>query len=321
MSEQEKNAFSEDPGRYADDRLLHALLLHTYDEQVKEHRELRVQQAISAISNALQGGEKTPNTSATIRAEERRIANWVQKVSAIAALIFIAITVWSLTNSPSAAVAAINRMITALSSPGDRTFHIQMEDLPERGRRRSNDNPGSVPKPGLDDATLYLRDGQQYVLVRHDPQGGVIYDGYDGQQSWRVRDGKVAETRQGLGAGGIPMPPIMANIPFTDLQSTLQAIQGNYTLEKQDNVGHLDGSSKLLHVVVRRNSRWVKGPETIEIWADQESALPQRIVFADAKVQGNEAPCRITLDLTSLVNLPAGWFSAKSHATAHQDTF
>lgn len=317
MSDQENNAFSENPGRHADDRLLHALLLQTYDDRAKEHRELRVQQAISAISNALQGGEKTPNTSATIRAEERRVAKWVPKVSAIAALVFVAIAVWTLTNSPSAAVAAINRMITALSSPGDRTFHIQMEDLPERGRRRPNDKPGSVPRPGLDDATLYLRDGQQYVLVRHDPQGGVIYDGYDGQQSWRVRDGKVAETRQGLGAGGIPMPPIMANIPFTDLQSTLQAIQGNYTLEEQDNAAFSVSKTKLLHVLVRRNSRWVKGPETIEIWADQESALPQRIVFDDAKVQGNETPCRITLDLTNQTELPGAWFSAKSHATAH----
>lgn len=316
MSDQEKNTISDDLGRHADERLLHALLLHTYDDQAKEHREDRVQRAIQVISSASQADGTALNAPASTRRRDKRISQWVQKFAAIAALVFMAVAVWSLTNSPSTAVAAINRMITALSGPGDRTYHIQMEDLPERNRHRPKDEPGSLPKPGLDDATLHLRDGQQYVLVRHDPQGGLIYDGYDGRQSWRVRNGRVAETRQGLGAGGIPMPPIMANIPFTDLQSTLQAIQGNYTLEKQDNAGLPDSNTKLLHVLVRRNSRWVKGPETIEIWADQESALPQRIVFDDAKVQGNETPCRISLDLTSQTKLPGNWFSAESHATA-----
>jgi hypothetical protein len=58
----------------------------------------------------------------------------------------------------------------------------------------------------------------------------------------------------------------------------------------------------------------VKGPETVEIWADPKSAMPRRIVFDDAKIQGNQMPCRLTFDLASEASLPANWFAAAAHA-------
>ena len=56
---------------------------------------------------------------------------------------------------------------------------------------------------------------------------------------------------------------------------------------------------ELRHVRVRRSSREVKGPETTEIWADPRTGLPPRIVFDDAKIQGNRRPGRLTFDLVS----------------------
>jgi hypothetical protein len=170
-----------------------------------------------------------------------------------------------------------------------------------------------VPRPGLDDATLYLRDALQYVLVRDDPKGGVILDGYDGRQSWRVKGGVLAETREGLGAGGIPMPPIMADVPFSDLHQTLQRIRVDYTVEQFDQAPLPGGSEVLRHVLVCRNLREIKGPETIEIWADPRTAMPKRIVFDRAKLQGNRDPCRLTFDLVSEDPLPDGWFTPAPH--------
>ena len=82
-----------------------------------------------------------------------------------------------------------------------------MAELSEPPERRPPDEapPPRVPRPGLNNATLYLRDANQYLLVRDDPKGGIIFDGYDGRQSWRVKDGALAEAREGPGAGGIPM--------------------------------------------------------------------------------------------------------------------
>jgi hypothetical protein len=190
-----------------------------------------------------------------------------------------------------------------------------MEDLPEPpGRRPADDQPPERgPRPGLDDAKLYLRDGSQYLLVRHDPQGGLTFDGYDGRQSWRVRAGVLAETKEGLGAGGIPMPPIMADVPFTDLHQTLERIRADYSVERLDQSALPSGGDVLRHVRVRRNSREVKGPETIEIWANPKTAVPNRIIFDRAKVQGNRQPCRLTFDLVSEEPRSPDWFSPTPH--------
>lgn len=234
-------------------------------------------------------------------------------MAAAAAIILVVVGIWVFPYSPTPALASLNDIISALGRPGDRTFRIQMENLPEPPGRRSPDDHGTVPRPGLDDAKLYLRDGRQYMLVRHDPKGGLIYDGYDGQQSWRIRDGRVAEVREGPGAGGIPMSPMMADVPFSDLHQTLERIRVDYTVQQLDQASLPSGGDLLRHVKVRRNSREVKGPETIEIWADSKTAMPRRIVFDRAKIQGNPAPCRLTFDLVSEESLVTNWYTPNAH--------
>jgi len=212
-------------------------------------------------------------------------------------------------------MASLNDILSALGRPGDRTYRIHMEDQPAPAERRRPDEPPpeTVPRPGLDNATLYLRDGHQYLLVRDDPKGGFIFDGYDGRQSWRITGGVLAETKEGFGAGGTPMPSIMANVPFTDLHQTLERIRVDYTVEQLDQAPLPSGSERLRHVRVRRNSREVKGPETIEIWANPKTAMPNRIVFDRAKVQGNREPCRLTFELSSEAPLSADWFAPAVH--------
>ena len=297
----------------ADDRLIHALLLHMHDDQATEHREQRVQRAIAAI--------RAPANPLPLRpaAHGLRFPIWVRRgVAAAAAMILVAVGMWVFTYSPTPALASLNDIISALGRPGDRSFHIQMEDLPEPPGRRPSDDQGMVPRPSLNDARLYLRDGRQYMLIRHNPQGGLIYDGFDGQQSWRVRNGIVAEKLEGLGAGGIPMPPMMADVPLSDLSQTLQRIRVDYTVEQLNHVALPSGGEVMRHVKVRRNSHAVKGPETIEIWADPKNAMPKCIIFDRAKIQGNPAPCRLTLNLVSEETLSADWFAPTSH-TAGKD--
>lgn len=317
MNENEHNPRTPTPGREADERLVHALLLHVCDEQAAGHREQRVRQVMHAIGPEATS-DSAPGAVSARSPGVLRLRTWTRRLVAAAAVILVGIGIWVLCYNPAPAMASLDKIIAALGRPGDRTFHIQMEDLPEPPDRRRPDDHGPVPKPGLEDATLYLRDSRQYVLVRHDPNGGLIYDGFDGQQSWRVRNGIVAETRQGLGAGGIPMPAIMANVPFSDLQQTLARIRVDYKIEQMDHGALAPGGAILRHLRVRRNSRWVKGPETIEIWADPKTSMPKRIIFDRAKIQGNEAPCRLTFDLTSEDSLPQNWFGPGSHATENR---
>jgi hypothetical protein len=305
--------------RQADERLLHALLVHMHDEQAAQHREQRVQRVMQAIRQQEEAAATVvPAVAADTTLRPHRLRLWVTRGAwAAAAMILIAVGMLVITSSSTPAMAALNDMITALGRPGDRTYHIRMEDMPEprEGRPPEENWPANMPRPGLDDARLHLRDSRQYLLVRHDPKGGLIFDGYDGRQSWRVRRGVLAEAKEGLGAGGIPMPPMMADVPFCDLQQTLEQIRKDYAAEQLDKAALSPGSPELRHVRVRRHSRAVKGPETIDIWADPETGMPTRIIFDRAKLQGNLQPCRLTLDLVSEEPLSADWFSHTAHVT------
>jgi hypothetical protein len=301
----------EESRREADERLVHALLVHLHDGQAAEQREQRVQRALRAI--------RGPAASAAGAVPAHRPVAWIRRGAwtAAAAFLVAAGLLVFLTGTPPA-MASLNDILNALGRPGDRTYRIHMEDQPAPPERRPPGDrpPEPVPRPGLDDATLHLRDGNQYLLVRNDPKGGVLYDGYDGRQSWRIRAGVVAETRDGLGAGGIPMPPIMANVPFSDLHGTLEQIRIDYTVEQFDAAPLPSGVESLRHVRVRRNSREVRGPETIEIWADATTGLPRRIVFDRAKLQGNRQPCQLTFELISADPLPSDWFAPAPHTTS-----
>ena len=307
-------------GRQADERLIHALLLHVCDDRTADQREQRVQRAMQAIREPVQLHASTsPSVAGGPVARRMRFPTWARRSAwAAAALIPVAVGLWVFTYSPAPAMASLNDILSSLGRPGDRTYSIQMEDLPAPPERRPPEEnwPASMPKPGSDHAKLYLRDGRQYLLVRQDPKDGLIYDGYDGQQSWRVKDGLVAETRDGLGAGGIPMPPIMADVPFCDLHQTLERIRVDYAVEHLGQAALRDGGEILRYVRVRRNSPNVKGPETIEIWADPKSSRPKRIIFDDAKLQGNPHPRRLTFELVSEEPLPQGWFTPAPHLTA-----
>ena len=308
--------------RPTDERLIHALLLHMYDDQAADLREQRVQRAMQAIRESAQLLASASSSAAGGPLSRRtRFPTWSRwSAWAAAALILVAVGLWVFIYSPAPAMASLDEILSALGLPGDRTYSIQMKNLPAppRGRPPEENWPARKPRPGLDNAKLYLRDGRQYLLVRQDPKGGLIYDGYDGEQSWRVKDGLVAETKDGLGAGGIPMPPIMADVPFCDLHQTLERIRVDYTVEHLGKAS-LPGNSELLRYVRgRRNSRDVKGPETIEIWADPESAIPNRIIFDDAKIQGNRHPCRLTFELVSEEPLSLDWFTPAPHLSAGQ---
>jgi hypothetical protein len=218
-------------------------------------------------------------------------------------MLLIAVSIFALFYNPKPALASLNDILAALNRPGDHAFQISV-DPPD---------PEFLTPAGLDHATLYLRDGKRYLLVRPDAKGGSLFDGYDGTQSWRISGGMLAETRQGPGAGGLGMPQNMVDTLFSDLQPTLERIRVDYTLERLDQLPLPAGGSPLRHLVARRNSPEVKGPVVIEIWADSKTGMPRRIVFDQAKFQGSTQPRRLAFDLISEAPLPADWFTPAIH--------
>lgn len=310
------NAPGDSPGiderRDADQRLVHAMLLHIHDEQAATRREARVQSVMLAAREIGESPatmvDAVPDRRPTMRAQALwlRAMSW-RTLSASAAVIAIAVGAFMLSNNTRPALASVNQILTALKRPGDRTFRINV------------DPADTELKHGLNDATLYLRDGQQYLLVRLDHKGRELFDGYDGHRSWRIRAGVLVEAREGQGAGGIPMPRSMAELPFVDLQGTLESIQSDYVVERFDAVPLKDGGPTARHLFARRKSARTKEPKSIEIWADPQSGTPQRIVFDDAKFQGSAEPRRLTFDLVSEAQLPSDWFGHAAHERVSND--
>jgi len=278
--------------RIADEQLVHALLVHIHDADGATRRDARLQRAMQAI-----------RTIATAPGDRRRRMPVVLRRGswAAAAGILLIFGVYMFTSSTTPAMASINAIIDALNRAGDRTYHVRVTP------------PDGFHRPGLDGATLHLRDGRQFLLVRVNPKGGELFDGFDGQQSWRVRAGELVESQDGPGAGRIPLPRIIADVPFTHLRRTLERIRGDYSIERLDRGPLIPGEEPLTHIRAHRISPNVKGPPTIEIWADSETGLPRRIVFHEAKFQGSQRPRLLELELTSEADLPEDWFSPSAH--------
>jgi len=291
----------------ADDRLLHALLRHHYDEHASAQRERRVARVIEAIGGAAAADRAVGVATESAATPDRRVIRWRRIAVALAASILVALGLTIVFQSASPALASLDDILGALTRPGDRTFRVQVQPPDADASHR----------PSLDQATLYFRNGNQYVLVRKDPKGSAAIDGYNGQQSWRIRAGALVESKAGPGAGGIPMPHLIAEAPQVDLPHTLRNIHEDYAIERFDDAQLPGGTDPQRHIVARRKSTLVKGPETIEIWADRQTGLPQRIEFDKAKFQGSTEPRRLIFEQTSNSALSADWFDPTPHLQQH----
>jgi hypothetical protein len=289
----------------ADGRFVHALLLHMHDERALQYREQRVERAMLALREPGIATPRGDNGSAARPAgRSLQIPAWARRTAwAAAAMVLVAACIFAMTYSPAPALASLSDILGALNRPGDRAYRITVQPP----------DPPSQGKVGLDRATLDLRDGSQYLLIRLDPKGGFQFDGYDGRQSWRISGGQVAETKEGLGAGGLGLTETMPDTLFSDLEPTLKQIGTDYTIERFDLAPLPAGGPPLRHVLASRKSRDVKGPVVIEIWADTKTGMPRRIVFDQAKFQGSTLPRRLTFDLVSEDVMPADWFTPAPH--------
>jgi len=300
MNDDINNPQEMDAARQADDRLMHGLLILLHDEQAAIHRRERVERVLRSIEESSSAPKLiTPGPS-----RRPMIYPWSRRgAMALAAMMLIAVGIFVIAYRASPALASASDILNSLAQPGDRTFRIHVE--PSDAAQTSHH--------GLDRAMLYLRDGRAFVLIRYAFSGGEVVDGYDGRQSWRVRRGEVVETKGGPGAGGIPVPQLMAEMPFVDLSQTLRRVREDYIVEGFAAGAAYTGGRSLSHLLARRKSPAVRGPETIEIWADARTGAPQRIVFDQAKFQGSTEPRRLIFEMISVAGLPEGWFKAGAH--------
>lgn len=296
--------------RAADLRLVHSLLLQLADrdEEAKERQIKNLMQKVDIAS--------------PITEKFYRIAGPLVRYG-IAALLIISVAVLLMKLPDNTAVAAINKMITAIDNAGDRTYSITLrENRKNKQQPREQDSQTRQPageRAGLDGATLYLRGSDKFVLYQQTPSGKTVISGSDGKTRWHIRPDKPVLISNNPEAFRIPMPPELEAILSLDLKATLLHIRDHYKVKYlKDVTDDQSRKNSLKYLDASKISNDFPGPKNIEIWADAETGLLLRIEFADIHLEGDPSLKRLIIELVNQTPLSDDWFT--HHAHHPQDT-
>jgi hypothetical protein len=234
-----------------------------------------------------------------------------------ASLICVAIVVFlkSFGDNPAVAAAGeLQRLIELNAHIMDRTYKITVEEavLPRRGRRGPSPEDGRPPKAPMDGATLYVRDGQQFVLSRITNTGPFV-TGSNGKVSWAVRpDGPVRYSKD-LNRFNRDLPGHEHEMPLVNIHDGLEHLRQAYDVQLlpvED--GESSEPSTRLLVAIRHPKE--RGPKRVEISYEVESGLICQMRFIEMPYGPESLTLRLTL--LSEESLDERFFDHESHHDA-----
>lgn len=219
------------------------------------------------------------------------------------------------TPTASAAIRELDRIIVNNMSSKDRTFEILVEDVTteRRGNRSARPESQRPPKPPLDGATLYVRSGNQFVLIRKTKEGLPFVTGSNGQQSWAINTRGPVRVSPDIHRFDRDLPGHETSVPLTNLHDGLQQLKFAYDLtfsalgpeEFLPEDGH---QPRLLMAVKKPNER---GPQRVEIVYDATTGGILRMRFIAMPYGPDRLDLRLSLE--SEDKLPSDFFEHTSH--------
>ena len=247
------------------------------------------------------------------------MSSLTRTTAAAAVLILGLATLWFSigTQTASAAIRELDRIIVNSMKSKDRTFDIVVEDITtdRRGKRSARPESQRPPKPPLDGASLYVRSGNQFVLIRKTQDGLPFVTGCDGKQSWAINTRGPVRVSPDVHRFDHDLPGHETSVPLTNLNEGLQQLKRAYDLtfsalgpeEYQTGDGH---EARQLIAVKKPKER---GPQRVEIVYDATTGCILRMRF----VQMPYGPDRLDLrlSLVSEEELSSGFFEHTSHHT------
>ncbi len=247
------------------------------------------------------------------------MSSLARTTAATAVLILGLATLWFSigTQTASAAIRELDRIIVNSMKSKDRTFNIVVEDITtdRRGNRSARPESQRPPKPPLDGATLYVRSGNQFVLLRKTLESVPFITGSNGQQSWSVNPRGPVKVSDDVNEFNRDLPGHETSVPLTNLHEGLQQLKRAYDLtfsalgpeEYQAGDGH---EARQLIAVKKPKER---GPQRVEIVYDATTGGILRMRF----VQMPYGPDRLDLrlSLVSEEELSSDFFEHTSHHT------
>lgn len=233
----------------------------------------------------------------------RFVRYWIPAAAAVVAACLVAIPLL-----PTAANAALERVIEAMNNVRDRTYRIEvLEPGPEDPPGRSGDRGRFPPGKHLDGATLWLRGPGEFVLRQSLPGGTIRIMGSDGSTNWSFRgDGPVHLSHDARRFGG----GIVArggDFTGTDLRSQLEELRSIYQIDWLDRSG--DGPWKLR---ATRRAADQGGARDIEVWFNPDSGLLERMILRQLP-RANGGPRSIGYSLESTAPLAPDFFGHAHH--------
>ncbi|MCY2981727.1 MAG: hypothetical protein NTU79_23965 [Planctomycetota bacterium] len=242
----------------------------------------------------------------------------VARTTAAAAVLILGLaTLWFSigTQTASAAIRELDRIIVNSMRSKDRTFEIVVEDITteRRGKRSAMPESQRPPKPPLDGAALYVRSGNQFVLVRKTQEGLPFVTGSNGQQSWAINTRGPVRVSADVHCFDHDLPGHETSVPLTNLHEGLQQLKVAYELtfsalgpeEYETGDGH---EARLLIAVKKRKER---GPQRVEIVYDAISGGILRMRFVQMPYGPDFLDLR--LSLVSQDELSSDFFEHTSH--------
>lgn len=221
------------------------------------------------------------------------------------------------TQTASAAIRELDRIIVNSMKSKDRTFDIVVEDITNDRRWKRSARPESQrpPKPPLDGATLYVRSGNQFVLNRKTKEGLPFITGSNGQQSWAVNPRGPVKVSDDVNEFNRDLPGHESFVPLTNLHDGLQQLKIAYHLtfaalgpeEYQAEDGH---EMRQLIAVKKPKER---GPQRVEIVYDGATGGILRMRFIQMPYGPDCLDLRLLL--VSEEGLPPDFFQHTSHHT------
>lgn len=222
-------------------------------------------------------------------------------------------------STASAAIRELDRIILNSIRSQDRTYGIVVEDISTSGRRdKRSPEMQRPPKPPLDGATLHVRAGNQFVLIRKTAEGLPFITGSNGKQSWAINTRGPVKVSSDVHHFDRDLPGHETSVPLTNLHEGLEQLKRAYHLEFSDlgpeEYSPVDGSNdegdeaRLLVAVKKPRER---GPQRVEIVYDSNSGRILRMRFVQMPYGPDRLDLRLSLE--SEEELPTDFFEHASH--------
>lgn len=217
-------------------------------------------------------------------------------------------------STASAAIREMDRIILNSIRSQDRTYGIVVEDITTSGRRdKRSPEMQRPPKPPLDGATLHVRAGNQFVLVRKTVEGLPFITGSNGQQSWAINTRGPVRISPDIHHFDHDLPGHETSVPLTNLHEGLEQLKRAYHLEFSDlgpeEYSPDDGNEARLLVAVKKPRE--RGPQRVEIVYDSTTGRILRMRFVQMPYGPDRLDLRLSLE--SEEELPSNFFEHANH--------